>query len=786
MATSDKREPAVYVNIEDKSYIGPPTESGRTVFGVILCDKGPDNRVVTVTSQKEYQQSFGAPDIRKCSQTHYMLNKALEYTGKVLAVRVMPSDATLANTCLTAITTSTTITASGGDPGSFTFSNDLYDQYGDIYFSKDSETSLTLGLGTQTLTTDTGLALVAEDDVKIIRQITTDPFKDYSVYMIGTVTSYDSVTGVLVVEVTEYEGTGTYSLWSVTLTEEFESDYIYGAMTCQLDHMDYLTVGDWVHSSVDNESFSRQIVSLSAEASGTAGGGCCGDDDPIDDGDYFCLVLLDQIYTGTETTNTACLFTPFSTTNVENINSPDDISETDNFVYHFYANGAGEYYNNLSIKCTRNYEMEKMFTDENGDTYYPYIFVDFYLYHTDENGTSSLIEGPWTVSLVRRTPNGELIKDFQGGLPTYIEDVINNNSIYIRVKSGSQVDELAVLGAEDSRLQLMLALVRESVIGTTNIGSDGFTFAEGDSGTGLFDASGNISVSNLMNGRVANAYAGSLTSNDGTIETLPEAIYPFFELDYVISGGYPISTQYAAARLAAAREDCFHIADTGVNYNNYMYDIQARQQTAAWNYWTSGLYVQYRKMFDDYTGRSFWMSPVYHALEAHLRTDNNYFLAEPPCNIEKGAIGDAIQLAYQTNHTIRGDLFDKELNYTITEANGVYFAIQFTTWKRFSALKRMHVAKFVTYLRRKIPTIMRDIVQRKATQYWLSQAQYRVNNFFLKYLDGAATDRYACINSFDATVEFDSSRSELNVYVTFVPILAIERINVFLTIPTDL
>jgi len=32
MATSDKREPAVYVNIEDKSYIGPPTESGRTVF----------------------------------------------------------------------------------------------------------------------------------------------------------------------------------------------------------------------------------------------------------------------------------------------------------------------------------------------------------------------------------------------------------------------------------------------------------------------------------------------------------------------------------------------------------------------------------------------------------------------------------------------------------------------------------------------------------------------------------------------------------------------------------
>jgi hypothetical protein len=784
MANSDKREPAVYVNIEDKSYIGPPTETGRVVFGVILCDRGPDNRVVTITSQKEYQSNFGAPDIRKCSQTHYMLNKALEYTGKVLAVRVMPSNATIANTCLTAISTSLSI--SGGT--SYTFTNNLYNQYGDLYFSKDSETSLVLGLGEKTLTTDSGLSsdLHTGDSIKIIRQLTSDPFKDYLTYMIGTLTSYDNDTGELVIEVTEYEGEGTYDFWSVTLTDEFESDYIYGAMTCSLDDMQHLTVGSWVHSAVDNESFSRQIVSLTAEASGVAGGGCCGDDLPVDDGDYFCLALLDQIYTGTEGTANACLFTPFATSHVENITSPDNISEIDDFVYHFYANGAGEFYNDLSIKCTRNYEMEKMFTDEEGQPYYPYIFVDFYLYHTDENGTASLVEGPWTVSLVRRTPNGELIRDYQGGLPTFIEDVINTSSIYIRVKAGSQIDDLAMPGAEDKRLQLMLALVRESVIGTTNIGDDGIIFAEGDSGTGLYDAGGNISVSNLVNGRVANAYSGSLTSHDGTIETLPEAIYPFFEPDYVVTGGFPISSQYAGARLAASREDCFHLADTGMNYNNYMYDIQARQQTAAWNYWTSALYVQYRRMFDDYTGRSFWMSPVYHALEAHLRTDNNYFLAEPPCNIEKGAIGDAVQLAYQTNHTIRGDLFDKELNYTISEANGVYFAIQFTTWKRFSALKRQHIAKFVTYLKRKIPIIMRDIIQRKATQYWLAQAQYRINNFFLKYLDGASTDKYACINSFTAEVEFDTSRSELNVYVTFVPILAIERINVFLTIPTNL
>jgi len=77
---------------------------------------------------------------------------------------------------------------------------------------------------------------------------------------------------------------------------------------------------------------------------------------------------------------------------------------------------------------------------------------------------------------------------------------------------------------------------------------------------------------------------------------------------------------------------------------------------------------------------------------------------------------------------------------------------------------------------------MKDVVQRKATQFWLGQAQTRINNLFNKYLDGAAIDRYACINSFSATLDFDRSRSELNIYVSFTPIYSIERIKVFLTI----
>lgn len=682
MSLSDQREPAVYVSVEDKSYIGPSTETGRVVYAAILTDRGPHNRIVEQTSRTTYQKLFGTPNIQRCSQTHYILDKALQYTGKVLVCRVVPADSYLANVVIDENITTSTIT------GDYTFSTDLYDADG-----------------------------VAYDDTDITHYLT---------------------------------------------------DFIYGQVTCSVDALDELTVGDWIFSESDTLTEARQIISLT-EVSSASG-----------------LITLDAPYEGTAGTDNIKLIVPYTATSTASISSSSDITEGGSFIYHFYANGAGAYYNDLSIKCVRNYEMERMYTDDDGNPYYPYVFVDFYVYYNNENGTQTLLEGPWTVSLIRKTPNNEIIRDIYSGAPIYIEDVVNQNSSYIRVISGSGVDDLSdsVLG-EHKRLQLMLLLLRENPIGMNGVATGGIDLAEGTDGTGLFDASGNISPNDALLGRVATAYDGSLISVDGTVEMMPEQIYPVYEPDYIVSGGFPANVQYAAAQLAYARQDCHHLADTGLNYSSYLLDIQARQQTVAWNYWTSSLYVQYRQIRDSYTGRQFWISPVYHAIQSHLNTDNVYFLAEPACNIEKGAIGEEIKLAYQTNHTIRGDLQDKELNFTIAETDGVYFSTQFTTWKRFSALKRQHIAKFTSYLYRRIPKELKDVVQRRASQYWLSQAQYRLNNFFLKFLDGSSTDRYACISSYSVNLDFDNTRSELNVYINFSPILSIERINVFLTIPTE-
>lgn len=100
MAYLDRREPAVYVDIEDKSYAAEAIETGRSVYSVILCDRGPSNQIVKVRSQEQFHNIFGTPNFLRTSQTHYQVDVATQYTGNVLVVRAVPDDAYWANTAI--------------------------------------------------------------------------------------------------------------------------------------------------------------------------------------------------------------------------------------------------------------------------------------------------------------------------------------------------------------------------------------------------------------------------------------------------------------------------------------------------------------------------------------------------------------------------------------------------------------------------------------------------------------------------------------------------------------
>ena len=88
-----------------------------------------------------------------------------------------------------------------------------------------STTSLAIGTGSKSLTVPTDKSFQPGMSVKIA--YTTTPTN----WMHGTITSYNAGTGVLVVSVTNYSGSGTYAAWTVTLSAPINTDLGLWAQT---------------------------------------------------------------------------------------------------------------------------------------------------------------------------------------------------------------------------------------------------------------------------------------------------------------------------------------------------------------------------------------------------------------------------------------------------------------------------------------------------------------------------------------------------------------------------
>lgn len=671
----DKREPAVYVSVEDASFLEPTTETGRTVFGVILCDRGPHNTLQEFTRVSEFHRVHGEPNYKRTSDTHYQLDNALAAGGRILACRVVPDNSTISN-C-------------------------------QIKEKSDSE--------------------------------------------------------------------------KVQHNYFFESECKTVTATNQ-EAVDAVNIGEWVYAEHDGSTAAAQVVSKSAE------------------GDETKYLKLAHPYDGATTNDLPQFgdvganlykFVPYTVETLPNINRENQLDTNDpEICYTFYATGVGSYYNNLVLRGRRNTSFEKMYMMD-GEKQYPYLFLDVSLHLINNDGSETLMEGPWTVSLTPQTSKGDNIRDLDTGEFLFIENVINERSNLIKCKSSDGVRQLMeAADALQRRMQVLSLFSYERIVGSDLVGSGvGINFENGSIGEGQYDSYGNLNPSGELLGKVARAYAGTLGTDesdsdymdDDSVRQLREYVYPLVQPDYVVTGGFPDYVQNGGREIAALRQDCIHLADSGFNRTPED-DINARMIQYPWNDWTSAIYTQYREIFDTYTGTRIFVSPVYHAIRRHLEVDRDYFIAEPVANIQKGAIAEQAKLAYNANHERRGDLMDEELNFTIREPDGQYFLTQMTTWKQMSVLKQLHVAKFIAYLQRNIPPLLKDILERRATNYWIQQARTRVHSFMGDYVDDGGNDRFAILRSYDLNVGFDNRRSELNVYLGMIPIRSIQRINVYITV----
>ena len=810
--------PSVSVTIEDRSFMAAPApNTGRVGFVVILGDRGPHNQVVEVNSQEEFYTTFGKPNFDRTGIGHYMADNFLKWSNRLLVVRPSLMDDSIETNNSAVSNFYIKYNADYGSfdrfvtvdsdhtPKLFTYVNNItvlnakaivselfYESVdiGDYLYISKTNSGISVGsyssdgsepyyrkVINKSKTTDGNFEIQLDNFLPSILFDTFDSDGDpVNEIVTNNIMRYFPGSNVLTYKdpITTFSTQATFSF--IQNSNEVTASNI-GSYSS-------VNIGDWIYpnpiTKAYDSRFSRQIINKYEKV--------------ISSGVTSYILVLDSKFEGESISDTLTsryiMFEVDSIPNLRNANGENiedviEITDADN-LWTFYAKGAGTWANSLYLIGIRNTELEKLFIDGNGNPIYKYAFMDLYIYRRNIDGTSTLLEGPWSVSLLKNTADGQIIRDIYSGTELYIESVINANSNFIQCKSaiGAEV-LLTAIDAELLRLNILSMLSNEKVYRTEVIGPvslSGISFDRGEDGC-LYDSQGRINITNpKIESLIMRVFNTQIISSDGSIENLTNVKYPTYQIDYVISGGYSLNIQAAALNLVMRRDDCLLLADTGSKTIKASEDVAIRRSSnglAGWNNWNAMIYVQYQRIFDSFTSKYIWFSPIYNAIERHLYVDQQYWIAEPVANIKKGAISTPMTLAYKPNIPDLEDLTDCELNAVITEPNGTYLLTQFTSYKRLSIMKRAHAVKFVHFVKKQIPPLLKDILQRKMTGQWADIAQRRVNTFLSRYSDnGNGVESLVALSSYSVSASTDEARSEMNIMITLKLIRAIESINV--------
>lgn len=748
------RIPAVYTTLEDRSYIIEEPKTGRSGFVCILSDRGPHNTVVQINSYSQFEALFGKPNLERTGYGHYLAARFITRSNNLYVIRasyVNPAEPDKSSKIANA-----------------KISKNVLDEY-------DTYVSVTNGRYKFELNSNVVIAETqnAFDEINL---------NEWVYPTLGDVAnaqqvSHKNINGSTFEIILEepYIGPTSADFETIsikpsilTTTGEFNFTNNSNIITANgSDAFNEIPVGEWVFPSSGSFERSYQVVFKNINS---------------DTGDYE-LVLHEDYAEPTLTAEKISYYNPFSVTSEPLYSERSLVKPASNKdLFYFCAVGTGHYYNDLFITGIRNYTLEKMYTDADGNPLYRYMFMDITIRHRNPDGTSTLVEGPWTCSLINNI-GSQTVRDLNTGRELYIVNTINDRSKYIRCYEGTDASYILTNNhdvgsekAELARLQVMAILSQNTVNYTKVRGMDGFFLENGSDGI-QYDNHDRLDLySENITGLLSQAYGTTLKSEDGSIALLNSTLYSWYQIDYILAGGYVRAIQDAARYLADNRDDCIVLADTGQHSINAQEDLEIRRFYQGWNTWNAAIYIQYRKMVDPYNGKKIFMTPVYHAIDAHLRIDNNYFISEPVAGIEKGALMDSAELVYRPSLYEMEQLIDMELNPVITEPDGTYILTQFTSYKRLSVLKRIHAVKIVQYIRKNIPTLLKGLLQRRATPYWIGMAETLVNSFLQQFTD-PNTLKYS-FSTTSVNVKFDEERSELFVSVTLKPVRAIEIITV--------
>ncbi len=404
----------------------------------------------------------------------------------------------------------------------------------------------------------------------------------------------------------------------------------------------------------------------------------------------------------------------------------------------FYTTGRGTWYNNLAIKLTKSSEYADQFKCYNLD-----------VYQKTEEGEYVIVE----TFLVSLDPSAV---DFSNE-SLFIEDVLERYSELLRAKVAEDIDPT----------------LEWSTPFTTYI-----NLANGDNGN-LFNPKTGYLNWQEATPLLIQGYSGT-NVNPETGEMNSEITDPDCLLfSVVFDAGYPTEVKDSIVDLCNARTDCFAFLDNGDNPSPSA-ALKARQTVNTYNDFRVALFEMYTKVYDPYTGKYHWMSPIYHFAQAFAKTERDYDLWWPAAGLTRGVVTGIKDVRYKLVGGYKDQFKLNQLNPIMRWSHGGDCIWgNWTTQRRPSALQNIHVVLTLLYIKRTLEWNLKYYIYDLNDKYTWELIKGNVNSFLGELKSRRALEWFK-VDVF--ATEYDKKINRCQVKVDLKITGAIEIISVTLAV----
>lgn len=271
---------------------------------------------------------------------------------------------------------------------------------------------------------------------------------------------------------------------------------------------------------------------------------------------------------------------------------------------------------------------------------------------------------------------------------------------------------------------------------------------------------------------------------DGTGVWKKAFVDEVFDLDWiyfslVYDAGYHPDVKDAALELCDKyRRDCMLISDCGDNIDfedveNYVGGNPISPEGRMWNSRYAARFDPYSKVYDTFTGRDLWVTPVYHMAQLIPLNDRLYEIWYASAGFNRGTLSSIKELRWSPKLGERDKLYLLQVNPIVHFPQGYTVWGNLTTQKRPTALQDINCMRLVLYIKR----ALEQFCQYYIFEFNDAQTHNQIKAGIIPFLDRIRASRGLVDFSVDVGAdEYEFKNKICHVNVTLQPMKVIEKI----------